>query len=71
MSEDDGAARAKEILKRIDDDQRSSMIGQDSVRGADINEYDPVEVWAKRIGRIAGYALLVLLVVNLFTGWFF
>ena len=46
------------------------MIAQET-RGAQIDESDPVEVWAKRIGRIVGYALLVVLIVNLFTGWFF
>jgi hypothetical protein len=69
MKDDDDAARARAILKRVDDDQRS-MIAQET-RGAQIDESDPVEVWAKRIGRIVGYALLVVLIVNLFTGWFF
>ena len=66
---DDEAARARAILKQVDDDQRS-MIAQQT-RGAQIDESDPVEVWAKRVGRIVGYALLVVLIVNLFTGWFF
>jgi hypothetical protein len=69
MKDDDDAARARAILKQVDDDQRS-MIAQET-RGAQIDESDPVEVWAKRIGRIVGYALLVVLIVNLFTGWFF
>jgi hypothetical protein len=67
--DDDEAARARAILKQVDDDQRS-MVAQQT-RGAQIDESDPVEVWAKRIGRIVGYALLVVLIVNLFTGWFF
>jgi hypothetical protein len=46
------------------------MIVQDT-RGAQIDESDRVEVWAKRIGRVLGYALLAILTVNLFTGWFF
>lgn len=66
----DDPQRAREILKRIDDDQRS-MVAPPPTRGAAIDESDPVEVWAKRLGRILGYALLVLLIVNLFTGWFF
>jgi hypothetical protein len=69
MTKPDDASSAKNILKRIDDDQRS-MIVQDG-RGAQIDESDPVEVWAKRIGRLLGMAFLVVLVVNLFTGWFF
>ena len=68
-NDDDDSARARAILKQIDDDQRS-MVAQET-RGAQIDEGDPVEVWAKRVGRILGYALLVVLIVNLFTGWFF
>lgn len=67
--DDDDAARARAILKQVDNDQRS-MVAQET-RGAQIDENDPVEVWAKRVGRIVGYALLVVLIVNLFTGWFF
>ncbi len=69
MMKNDESKRAQEILKRIDDDQRS-MIVQDT-RGARIDESDRVEVWAKRIGRLLGYILLAILTVNLFTGWFF
>lgn len=69
MKNSDEGRRAESILERIDDDQRS-MIVQDA-RGARIDKNDPVEVWAKRVGRILGYGLLVVLVVNLFTGWFF
>ncbi|MBN9083615.1 MAG: hypothetical protein J0I16_19080 [Rhizobiales bacterium] len=32
---------------------------------------DPIEVWAKRIGRIIGLILVVVLALNLVTGWFF
>lgn len=70
MAGNDDDARAREILKRIDDDQRS-MIAPAPSRGARIDESDPVEVWAKRVGRVLGYGLLIVLIVNLFTGWFF
>lgn len=66
----DDQQRARDILKRIDDDQRS-MVAPAPARGARIDESDPVEVWAKRIGRIIGYGLLIVLTLNLFTGWFF
>ncbi len=69
MAEKDDARRAQQILKRVEDDQRS-MIVQDT-RGARIDENDRMEVWAKRIGRVLGYVLLGVLIVNLFTGWFF
>jgi len=32
---------------------------------------DPIEFWAKRTGRIIGLILLVILALNLATGWFF
>lgn len=69
MTKNDDEAQARGILRRVESDQLS-MIGQEA-RGAQIDESDPVEVWAKRIGRIIGYGLLVVLIVNLFTGWFF
>ena len=69
MTEKDERRQAQDILKRVDDDQRS-MIVQDT-RGAQIDESDRVEVWAKRVGRLLGYILLAILTVNLFTGWFF
>ncbi len=69
MTKKDERRQAQDILKRVDDDQRS-MIAPD-VRGAQIDETDRVEVWAKRIGRMLGYILLAILTVNLFTGWFF
>lgn len=69
MTKKDESKRAQEILKRVDGDQRS-MIEQDT-RGAQIDESDRVEVWAKRVGRLLGYILLAILTVNLFTGWFF
>ncbi|MDH7799450.1 MULTISPECIES: hypothetical protein [unclassified Beijerinckia] len=32
---------------------------------------DRIEFWAKRTGRIIGLILLVVLTINLATGWFF
>lgn len=69
MAKPDDTSDAKKILDRVEDDQRS-MIAPDA-RVAEIDENDPVEVWARRVGRIVGYALLVALIVNLFTGWLF
>lgn len=40
-------------------------------RAADLDAADPVVVWGKRVGRVIGYGLLIVLAVNLFTGWFF
>ncbi len=41
------------------------------MRADDHGSADAVEIWAKRIGRALGLVFLVLLAVNLFTGWFF
>jgi hypothetical protein len=68
MAADEDKARG--ILRRVEDDQRSFANPAD-VRGAQIDERDPVEVWAKRVGRALGYGLLALLALNLATGWFF
>jgi hypothetical protein len=70
MSDKDRDGTAREILNRVDADQHS-MIAPSTTRGADIDESDPVEVWAKRVGRVIGYGLLIVLTINLFTGWFF
>ena len=32
---------------------------------------DWAEVWGRRIGRALGAVFFIVLVVNLFTGWFF
>jgi hypothetical protein len=41
------------------------------MREDDGEPQDAVELWAKRIGRALGFVFLVLLAINLFTGWFF
>ena len=68
MAADD--EKAREILRRVEDDQRS-FAAPSQTRGAQIDETDPVEVWAKRLGRALGYGLLAILALNLATGWFF
>jgi len=35
------------------------------------NTPDAVEIWARRIGRTLGFLFLVMLALNLATGWFF
>lgn len=32
---------------------------------------DAVEIWAKRVGRGLGVIFVIVLAINLFTGWFF
>ncbi|MBX9739387.1 MAG: hypothetical protein K2X62_04920 [Beijerinckiaceae bacterium] len=45
--------------------------GADHFAGRDAPAEDRVEVWGRRIGRLLGLAFLILLLVNLATGWFF
>jgi len=59
------------ILRRVADDQRSMLAPGAEATPAEPAEADPVEMWARRTGRIIGYGLLVILTINLFTGWFF
>lgn len=61
---------AKSILRRVEDDQRS-FAAPSHAPGPSIDPADPVEIWARRVGRTLGYGLLAVLVLNLATGWFF
>ncbi len=39
--------------------------------GDDVSRSDPAEKWGRIIGRSLGFVFLIVLIVNLFTGWFF
>ena len=67
---------AREILSRADRDSAdlfSTHLEKAVAHVTASNEpsTDKVELWAKRTGRILGLILLVVLAVNLATGWFF
>lgn len=74
---------AREILERAERDSvnvysgalqklGARMAAHFSARdGAPDTPVDHVEVWAKRIGRVLALVLFAVLLVNLFTGWFF
>ena len=72
-----GAERnAREILSRADRDSAdlfSTHLEKAVAHVAASNEpsEDKLELWAKRTGRVLGLILLILLAVNLATGWFF
>ena len=51
--------------------REGGLFGATRMRQDDGAEADGVEIWAKRIGRTLGFVFLILLAVNLFTGWFF
>lgn len=66
MKRDD--ADPREILRRAEADQRGPFAPGPPPGG---ESGDPAEMWGRRVGRALGYGLLVVLIVNLFTGWFF
>ena len=77
--ERDARRQAQEILRRIDADQQSVLLGKarDAREGLashfaarDAAE-DRTTLWAARIGRALGAIAFLLLVINLFTGWIF
>jgi hypothetical protein len=77
QDDNSGAARnAREILSRADRDSAdlfSTHLEKATAHFTASGEpsVDKVELWAKRTGRILGLILLVVLAVNLATGWFF
>ena len=67
MKRDD--ANPRDILRRAEADQRGLLTPGPPLAGEPSG--DAAEIWGRRVGRVLGYALLLLLIVNLFTGWFF
>ncbi|MDB5509172.1 MAG: hypothetical protein JWL93_1641 [Hyphomicrobiales bacterium] len=75
----DPDADAREARRSLDAMGRSSHgvfdsalhRGVDHFAGRDAPAEDRVEVWGRRLGRALGLVFLVVLVVNLATGWFF
>lgn len=64
--------QSQALLKRVSADQSGPMSGPPVVPAhADDDSADPVVIWGKRTGRVIGYVLLVVLAINLATGWFF
>ena len=61
---------ARRILERVNTDTesfgtsslaRSALRARDHFAGADADQDDPVEVWGRRIGRIAALVMVVVL----------
>ena len=69
------AAKAQDTTRRARARAEFSGLteGQDTGRpiAADADRADPIEVWGRRVGRGLGFVAVVLLVINLFTHWFF
>ncbi len=75
-SPDDRAREAKAALDRAErestgfaDSALAKMGDHFAAREAD--PQDGAELWGRRIGRILGAVFLILLLINLFTGWIF
>ncbi len=71
---------AREILRRVENDNASFLTGSiEQARekaashfgASDAGNEDKTTLWATRIGRALGLVFFILLVINLFTGWFF
>jgi hypothetical protein len=81
QDDNSGAAQnAREILSRADRDSADVFSTHLEKAAGQVTSHftasgepsaDKVELWAKRTGRIIGFILLVMLAVNLATGWFF
>lgn len=63
--------KSQALLKRVASDQSGPMSGPPAIARDDEDAADPVVIWGKRVGRVIGYGLLIVLVINLATGWFF
>ena len=64
--------QSKALLKRVASDQSGPMSGPPVAAAHDDGDAaDPVVIWGKRVGRVIGYGLLIVLAINLATGWFF
>ena len=67
---------ARRILDRVETDNTSFITGtfgrvSDHFSARDAEPQDKAAVWATRIGRALGLVAFVVLVLNLFTRWFF
>ena len=80
QDQDKNTEEAQQILRRIERDNANFITGSiDSARdrlathfsAADQPHEDAVSKWATRIGRGPGVLAFAILVLNLFTGWFF
>lgn len=74
------AEQSREALSRLEQESTpllgSAMrraadhfVARDADRDGVANDW--AEVWGRRIGRALGAVFFVVLLVNLFTGWFF
>ncbi len=69
---DDREKQAEEARRSLASLSRETgLLGGARMREDGGEAPDAVEIWAKRVGRALGLIFVVVLVINLFTGWFF
>ncbi len=69
QEQDEQVRRAKAALTRVEQ-QSEKILGAGSSRSDD-NETDPIDYWGKRIGRVIGYIIVIILIWQLSTTYFF
>jgi len=66
---DDQTSRAKSILKRVE--QESEKFLGAGTTGSEGDKNDAIDLWGKRIGRGIGYVIVLILLWQLTTTYFF
>jgi hypothetical protein len=69
----------RKILDRVEQDSHGVFTGAlyklgkitGLSAGHDVSHGDPAEKWGRIVGRTLGFIFLAILIINLFTGWFF
>jgi len=69
QQQDDQVRRAKNALRRVE--QQSEKILGAGTSDTQGGENDPIDLWGKRIGRVIGYAIVIILIWQLTTTYFF
>ena len=69
---DDREREAEEARRSLASMSRETgLLGGARMREDEGEAPDAVEIWAKRVGRALGVIFVIILAINLFTGWFF
>jgi hypothetical protein len=69
---DDREKQAEEARRSLASMSRETgLLGGARMREDEGEAPDAVEIWAKRVGRALGVIFVIILAINLFTGWFF
>ncbi len=69
QEQDDQVRRAKAALRRVE--QQSEKILGAGTSQSDSDKNDSIDLWGKRIGRAIGYVIVIILIWQLTTTYFF